>query len=112
MNNASAVENCNTSVTNPIQIEHSTVEDCTISTRSEKQLWNIFGYSLPKQEVMFFCQVFALYIVIIVCLVEIVVENGENKLWFSLLAGSIGYLLPNPTLKKETIIIQQNMSPC
>lgn len=86
-----------------------TLEEHDVPTTSDKQTWNVFGYSIPKQEVMFFCQVIALYMVIIVCLVEIVTGNEETKLWFSLLAGSIGYLLPNPSLKKETIIVQHSI---
>ena len=84
----------------------STVEDYNNDVKSDKQNWNVFGYSVPKQEVVFFCQIIVLYIVIFICLINISIGNGESHLWFSLLAGSIGYLLPNPTLKKETIILQ------
>jgi hypothetical protein len=78
--------------------------------RFDKQNWNVFGYSVPKQEVVFFCQVIALYIVIIVCLVEIILDHGDHDLWYSLLAGSIGYLLPNPSLNKDTVIVQHDIT--
>ena len=101
--NISTIEDCDNDVG-----DHniSTIEDCDNDTRADKQNWNVFGYSIPKQEVVFFCQIIALYIVIFICLINISIGNGESHLWFSLLAGSIGYLLPNPTLKKETIILQ------
>jgi hypothetical protein len=75
--------------------------DFTPNSNMEK-VWNVFGYSVPKQEVVFFCQVIPLYIVIIVCLVEIILGKGDTDLWYSLLAGSIGYLLPNPTINTNT----------
>lgn len=84
----------------------TTIGECDITTTSDKRNWNIFGYSIPKQEVVFFCQIIALYIVILFCLINISIRNGDNNLWFSMLAGAVGYLLPNPTLKKETIILQ------
>ncbi|MEK6265328.1 MAG: hypothetical protein N2B06_11260 [Clostridium sp.] len=74
---------------------------------SEKEIWNILGYSVPKQEVVYFCQIIILYIVIIVSLINLSVQNGDKNLWISLLSASIGYLLPNPTLQKQTIIIQR-----
>lgn len=83
------------------------MEQCNISTLSDKDVWNVFGYSIPKQEVVFFSQIIALYIVIIISLINLTINNGENNLWLSLLSASIGYMLPNPSLKKETIILQR-----
>lgn len=88
----------------------STTEQCSVSTVSDKRNWNICSYSIPKQEVVYFCQIIALYVVIGIGLVNITIQNGDANLWLSLLAGSIGYLLPNPTLKKETIILHHSTS--
>jgi hypothetical protein len=85
------------------------MEECNISTLSKGETWNIFGNSIPKQEVVFFSQVIILYIVIIIGLINLILDKGDRNLWLSLLSGSIGYLLPNPSLRKETIILQQNV---
>jgi hypothetical protein len=77
--------------------------------RSSSQTWNMFGYAVPKQEVVFFSQVIILYIVILIGLVNIILDKGDKNLWLSLLSGSIGYLLPNPSLKKETIIVHRSV---
>ena len=68
--------------------------------------WKCFGYSIPKQEVLFFSQICALYIIITVALINITLKNGDINLWLNLLTGSIGYLLPNPSLKKETTVLR------
>jgi hypothetical protein len=73
--------------------------------------WNVFGHSIPKQEVVFFSQVIILYIIIIVCLVEIILNQRvkdqcyklQEDIWYSLLAGAIGYLLPNPSLNTNSM---------
>lgn len=83
-------------------------EQHSTSILSNREVWNIFGYSIPKNEVMYFSQIIALYIVIIMGLINISIKNGDSNLWLSLLSGSIGYLLPNPSLKKETIILQRS----
>lgn len=85
------------------------IEQYNISSFPNKDVWNIFGYAIPKQEVMFFSQIFALYIVIIIGLINITLQNENSNLWLSLLSGSIGYLLPNPSLKKETIILRHSV---
>jgi len=95
------------SVEQTCEAEISRLEQCSISRLSDREVWNIFGYSLPKQEVVYFSQIIALYIVIIIGLINITLQNEQSNLWLSLLSGSIGYLLPNPSLKKETIIMQR-----
>ncbi len=61
--------------------------------------WRIFGTKLPKNEIVYGCQVVMLYIVIIVCLVNLSIGNGDSNLWTALLSSSLGYMLPAPTLK-------------
>ena len=78
-----------------------------ISISSEKEVWNVFGYHVPKLEVVFFSQIIALYLVIITCLINLTITNVKIELWCSLLSASIGYLLPNPSLKRDRIILQK-----
>jgi len=83
------------------------LEHSNMSRLSDREQWNMFGHSLPKQEVVYFSQIIVLYIVIIIALINITLQNEQSNLWLSLLSGSIGYLLPNPSLKKETIFVQR-----
>lgn len=57
------------------------------------------GYSIPKQEVVFFSQMLIIYVVIIVGLVNISLGNGDVNLWLNLVTSCICYLLPNPSLR-------------
>lgn len=84
------------------------MDQCNVSTISDKEVWNVLGYPVPKQEVVFFSQIIILYIVIIISLVNLSLQNGDQNLWISFLSASIGYLLPNPTIKKQTIILHRN----
>jgi hypothetical protein len=79
----------------------------SISFCSDREVWNVCGYHMPKLEVVYFSQIVILYIVIIICLINLSVQHAEVELWCSLLSASIGYLLPNPSLKKEKIILQK-----
>ena len=70
------------------------------STRSYSQ-WEIFGRIIPKNEVIFICQVVILYIVILTCIVNLSLGNGDSNLWTALLSSSMGIMLPAPTLSKR-----------
>lgn len=83
------------------------MEQSSDTFSSEREVWNVFGYHFPKLEVVFFSQITVLYIVIITCLVNLTIRNGEVELWCTLLSASIGYLLPNPSIKREKIIIHR-----
>lgn len=66
--------------------------------------WNLFGKRVPKREIVFFCQVILIYIVVITCIVNLTIgTDNKSQLWTALLSACLGYLLPNPTLNDETI---------
>ena len=69
------------------------------SNTSEKASWQILGKSVPKQEVVYFCQVALIYIVVITCIVNLTLQRDEGKVWTALLSSCLGYLLPNPSIK-------------
>ena len=77
------------------------------STRSVEDVvgaadgWHIFGTECPKEEIVFFCQGITLYTVIVVSIYNLTVEHGDSTHWTALLSSSLGYLLPNPSLKRE-----------
>lgn len=61
--------------------------------------WRLLGSNLPKQEIVFFCQVLIIYIVVITCVANLTLGRDEGKIWIALLSSCLGYLLPNPSLK-------------
>ena len=63
--------------------------------------WYLFGTECSKEEIVFFCQVIILYTVNVVSIYNQTVGHGDSTLWTALLSSSLGYLLPNPSLKRE-----------
>ncbi len=62
--------------------------------------WKVFGGGrVPRSELVFFSQVIILYVVVCLCLFNLTTGRGDSNLWSALLSGSLGYLLPNPTIK-------------
>ena len=68
---------------------------------SEKSL-KIFGKSIPKTEIQYISQVIIIYIVIITCIINLSLGNGDSNLWTALLSSCLGYMLPNPSMKHKT----------
>ena len=62
--------------------------------------WHIFGRECLKEEIVFLCQVIILYTVIVVSIYNLTVAHDDSTLWTALLSSSLGYLLPNPSLKQ------------
>jgi hypothetical protein len=57
---------------------------------------NIF----PKPDVVLFAfQVFLIFIVVCVSLMNLSLQWGNQNLWTVVLTGSLGYIMPNPKLK-------------
>ena len=63
--------------------------------------WPVFGHRLPKAEIVYFCQTLIIFIVVVTSIVNLSLGNDEGKLWTALLSSSLGYILPNPKLKKD-----------
>ena len=59
---------------------------------------------VPRDQVVFTIQVVIAYIVIIVALVNITFTNENTCLWATLASGTIGYLLPSPSINYEPIL--------
>ena len=76
-------------------------EDCTDAAPNEPDStpWHIFGTACPKEEIVFLCQVVVLYTVILISIYNLTTGHGDSNLWTALLSSSLGYLLPNPTLR-------------
>ena len=72
---------------------------CGVSDVSSK--WHFFGKRMPKSEIVFFVQVTLIYVIVITSVVNITMGNDDGKMWTALLSSSLGYLLPNPSLKRS-----------
>ena len=67
---------------------------------SQSDKWHLLGTRVPQAEIVYFCQMIIVYIIIITAIVNLSIKNGSTELWVSLLSSCIGYALPNPKLKK------------
>ena len=65
--------------------------------RSSK-LWDIFGGTFPRSEIVFICQMILIYTITIVALVNLSQSIEPSNLWVALLSSCLGYVLPNPTI--------------
>jgi len=57
--------------------------------------------SLPRSEVVFFTQAALIFVLVIASLLKLTLDKPpceEMSVWFSLLFGAVGYILPNPKL--------------
>ncbi len=63
---------------------------------STKQLKNTF----PSASIcLFIAQILVIVLVIAASIYNLSRHNGDTNLWTALLSSSIGYILPNPSLK-------------
>lgn len=68
--------------------------------RSNGDRWHLLGTRVPQAEIVYFCQMIIVYVIIITSIVNLSLQNGTSELWISLLSSCIGYALPSPKLKK------------
>ena len=54
-----------------------------------------------KSHWVFACQIVLIYIVIITCITNLSIGNGESNLWTALLSSCLGYILPAPSIKSK-----------
>lgn len=65
--------------------------------------WICCGHTLPKDEIVYIVQVIPIYLVIICSLVHLITGLGDENIWSVLLGSALGYLLPNPSLRKDDV---------
>ena len=54
--------------------------------------WKFCKSKFPKEEIIYFCQVLMVYIVVITNIVNLCISDTNTCLWSSLVSGSVGYL--------------------
>lgn len=66
----------------------------------ERRSWKFCDRSIPRSEVVFFCQFFVILLIIGLCCWNLVnLDDCQDKLpWIALLSSAVGYVLPNPKL--------------
>ena len=74
-----------------------------VSQSSSDKPWYVLGRAVPKSQLVFASQVLLIYIVVITSVVNLSLspDDSTSKLWIILLSSCLGYILPNPTLKKN-----------
>ena len=77
------------------------VDSHSISPLQTTKSWWVCGNELPRDEIVFFAQVIISYIVIVTCIVNLSLQNGDSNLWTALLSCTLGYLLPSPSLQTD-----------
>ena len=85
-----------TTIGEPFIVQHRK----SASRPASQRLWDVFGRRVPRSEIVFFCQTFIIYVVVVTSLVNITLQNGPLNLWIALLGSGLGYLLPHPSLDK------------
>ena len=84
----------------------SAADDSTDAQSEEDNTpWHLFGTVCPKEEIVFLYQVIVLYTVILISIQNLTTGHENSNLWTALLRSSLGYLLPNPTLRRNMRLI-------
>ena len=66
--------------------------------------WRICKTNVPKQEVIYICQLITCFTVVLAALINLSLTNGDKTFWATVLAGVLGYLVPNPSIRKHESI--------
>ena len=65
---------------------------------------SMFSRTCPKSMVVYCIQVVAIFIIILVAVCNLSLKTADKEMWITLLCSSMGYLLPNPNMKRKKII--------
>jgi len=53
--------------------------------------WNLCGDRVPKQEVVFICQLIATFCIVIVALINLSLDHSNRELWATVVGAGFGY---------------------
>jgi len=71
------------------------------SPESATSRWNFCGDRVPKQEVVFICQLIATFSIVIVALINLSLDRPNRELWSTLVGAGFGYLVPCPSIRRR-----------
>ena len=63
--------------------------------------WLIGSQKVPKEEIVFFCQIAIITLVVLVGLINLCFQNGTESYWAAMVATGLGSLLPAPKIKRR-----------
>jgi hypothetical protein len=66
-------------------------------------LWKCWGSDIPHSQFVFFFQMIVILIIICASIANLTLEKGDQTLWQTLLATTVGYALPNPKYKCKSV---------
>ena len=78
----------------PLSEHHQDIPD------TASQSIKLFGNSCPKSVFVFICQLLVVFTVICASIYNLSANSEDKTLWTSLLSSCIGYILPQPGIKK------------
>ena len=80
--------------------------------KTEQKPWKLcFDVTGPGWEVVFLSQLIIVLILLSFCIYKISLKQlscEETSVWFSILSGLVGYVLPNPRILIKLLIRQQD----
>jgi hypothetical protein len=65
--------------------------------------WATCNKKIQKSEITYFCQILILFIVVTASIINLSLSSEKKDLWISLLASSIGYIIPGPSINKKKV---------
>lgn len=63
--------------------------------------WYFGDRALPREEVVFFCQISIIMLIVIVGLINLCLGNGPESYWSGMVATGAASVLPPPKIKKS-----------
>ena len=84
-------------------MEDHVVEVAKEESRSNNG-WVIGSRKVPKEEIIFFCQIAIITLVVLVGLVNLCLKNGTESYWAAMVATGLGSLLPAPKIKRKKVL--------
>ena len=66
---------------------------------TQKRSIAIDGKQDTEPEIVYFCHMIVVYVIIVTSISNLLLPNGKSELWIILLSSTIDYALPSPSLK-------------
>ena len=72
-------------------------------------MWKVCCAKAPKDEIIYCCQLIVATIIIAVGLLNITFTENDTCLWSILVSGAVGYLLPNPQIRRDESLLPDTL---
>ena len=76
-------------------------DDEDVASNTTRSTRHLFGADCPKAEILLLSHLIVLYRIIVFSSYSLVSGHNDFDLWMALLRSSLGYLLPNPSVKRN-----------